>query len=123
MIVISEIICVDPSTGLPQVILVTNAEHYTYGDKTYLPILEASGGYQQTLFSKNTTSGIVTVDITDLTLDNTDGILDNYKNFGFSGHPVSIHLLAGFDDFPNPNNLYFKGITASVSERDRKSVV
>ena len=114
MIIIAEISAIDPATLITEVIRVTNATHYTYQDKTYIPVLGAFGGYQQTLFSRNTTSGTVTVDITDLDLDNTDGLFDKYKRFGFAGHSVSIYLLDDFTSSPNATNLYFKGITASV---------
>ena len=113
MIIIADINVVDPSSGLTEVIRVTNSTHYTYEDKTYIPVLNTTGGYQQTLFSRNTTSGTVTVDITDLELDNTDGLFDKYKRYGFAGHSVSIWILEDHDDIPTPLNLYFKGITAS----------
>jgi hypothetical protein len=113
MIIIADISVVEPFTGLMEVIRVTNSTHYTYEDKTYIPELSLTGGYKQSLFSKNTTSGAVTVDITDIELGNTDGIFDKYKSYGFAGHPVSIWLLETHEDVPNPLNLYFKGITAS----------
>ena len=109
MILCAIIDVTNPVSGLEEQVYLTSARDYTFEGKTFLPILKPSANYQQTLFSRGTTSGDISVGITSLIVDNTEGLLDYLETYGVAGKKVVVYIL---DDNTVPladEHIYFRG--------------
>ena len=109
MILSAQVEVVNPQSRLKEILYLTSAADYTFGENTYIPLLNMSGNYSQTLFSRGTTYGEVSVGISNLELDNTEGDLDYLEDYGIAGNKITIHVLDDKDEPLTADNLYFVG--------------
>jgi hypothetical protein len=108
---VAHIYCFNPVSMEEEVIRVTNHTHYVSPDaETYLPYLKVSINFEETLFSRGSTSGEASVGVGELVLDNNDGTFDAYTKFGFDGRTVELFRLESDTDYPDDTNVFFRGV-------------
>lgn len=107
---IAHIHCYDPDTEEEVVLRVTNNTHYVNGNDTYWPHLRNVLNFEESLFSRGSTSGEASVGVGEIILENSDGAWDHVRKFAFDGRPVQVYRLAEETDTPTDSRLFFTGV-------------
>lgn len=115
---------IEPVSRESGVLRLTTANAYTKEEHSYAPSVSLGGlpGYSQSLYSRGTTGGEVTVSSSDLYVNNADGRYDFLRTYGVVGQAVEVYLLENEKDTPSESNLYFRG-TVSGHEYSLSEVV
>lgn len=104
-------------------LMITDARSYTAMGVAALPILSRCFLFQESIFEDGTIFGKPDSGIGDIEIDNTEGLLDSYRFFGFDGQQFKVYQIHDEEELLNDNtNLIFTG-TLDYPEFQLKAVV
>lgn len=107
MLLVAHINVVNPLSREVEILRVTTGRRYTFNGHDYIPCMTKGINYQQSLFSKGTTSGSTSVGTGELELVN-NGLFNYLKSYGFDGQTVEMYVLDNRSEALSSSNIYFK---------------
>src|SRR5688572_3406157 len=108
---VAHIHCYNPVTEEEEVIRVTNKPDYVSpGKDTYWPHLKSVLNFQESLFSRGSTTGEASVGVGEIIIENHDAEFDGYRKHAFDGRLVQIFRLPNEFAEPDDTNIFFSGV-------------
>lgn len=105
--------CFNKTTESLETLRVTSATHFVAGGFSYYPCIDEMFDFSQSLFSRGTTAGEISVGVGTLVLNNSEGILDSYREYGFDGRLIEVYKPSGADAGElDQSDLFFSGVIA-----------
>jgi hypothetical protein len=105
--------CFNPNTQAVETLRVTSSEDYIANGVAYYPCLAEMLDFDQSLFDKGTTAGSITVGVGTIVLNNADGKLDKYRQYGFDGRTITVYKPRDkYDTVTDYSTLFFTGTVA-----------
>lgn len=110
--VVVKISPVNPTTVLTEDFYFSDRNYY--GTEPSTPAIKDSFSYQESIAGYNNLFGGGDLDIGDITLVNSGGVLDHIADYGFDGQVIEVYKTEQYADSLLSTDLIFKGVMKSV---------
>ena len=126
MIFVAEITAAIDSSGTTQTFYITSGNGFVTkpsdapSNTNVYPRLIDPGTYKRELFSGSKTFGAVTPSYGSVTIANSDGLFDGWKDYGFDGQPFVLRIGEEGGSYPSSFSVVFKCtmVSLNLAEKD-----